>query len=168
MKATWRMVKRGTGRVVVEHLQIADGYWPRLIGLQFRARPPHGFGFLLGRVRRSTRSSCGLHSISSCSTAMAACWKCGAACVPGGSSCPRVGRTPYWKYLPVMTWTSRRGSCFASSPRPKEDPGSPRSSRHGSWNYPSDRTRGHPTASPRSSLRSDSGSLLRPGRSRAG
>jgi uncharacterized membrane protein (UPF0127 family) len=42
-----RMIDRGTGRSIVERLEVADGYWSRLVGLQLRATPPPGFGLLL-------------------------------------------------------------------------------------------------------------------------
>ena len=47
MKSQWHLVDRGTGRVVVDRLAIADGFWSRLVGLQLRAEPPRGFGLLL-------------------------------------------------------------------------------------------------------------------------
>jgi len=47
MKSAWSLVERGSSRVVVKQVKIADGYWSRLIGMQFRARPPCGFGMLL-------------------------------------------------------------------------------------------------------------------------
>jgi uncharacterized protein len=47
MTSAWRVVERDTARTVVDRLEIADGYWPRLVGLQFRAEPPPGFGLLL-------------------------------------------------------------------------------------------------------------------------
>ena len=43
----WSLVEVGTGRVVVERLELADRFWPRLRGWQFRRRPPAGFGLLL-------------------------------------------------------------------------------------------------------------------------
>lgn len=36
-----------TGRVVVENLDIADRPWSRLLGWQFRRRPPKGVGLLI-------------------------------------------------------------------------------------------------------------------------
>jgi uncharacterized membrane protein (UPF0127 family) len=47
MNAAWRLVERGTGCVVVERLAIAEGFGSRLVGWQFRRRPPRGFGLLL-------------------------------------------------------------------------------------------------------------------------
>jgi len=47
MKSYARLVERGSGRVVVERLRIADGYWSRLRGLQLQAEPAAGFGLLL-------------------------------------------------------------------------------------------------------------------------
>ena len=47
MRLPVRLVARSTGQVVVDRLEIADGYWSRLVGLQLRSVPPHGFGLLL-------------------------------------------------------------------------------------------------------------------------
>ena len=47
MNAAWRLLDRGTGRVVVEQLKIADDYWSRLVGWQFRGTPRRGSGLLL-------------------------------------------------------------------------------------------------------------------------
>jgi hypothetical protein len=41
------LVCRDTGEVVVEHLEVADNYWRRLVGLQFRRSLPPGDGLLL-------------------------------------------------------------------------------------------------------------------------
>jgi uncharacterized membrane protein (UPF0127 family) len=43
----WRLIDAQTGRGVVESLELADGYWSRLIGWQFRRRPEIGRGLLL-------------------------------------------------------------------------------------------------------------------------
>jgi uncharacterized membrane protein (UPF0127 family) len=43
----WRLVEGGTGRAVVDRLEIADGFRSRLVGLQFRPEPQPGFGLLL-------------------------------------------------------------------------------------------------------------------------
>jgi len=43
----WSLLRRDTGLVVVNDLRIADGYWSRLAGLQFRATLPVGRGMLL-------------------------------------------------------------------------------------------------------------------------
>ncbi len=43
----WRLVDRATGEVVVPKLILADRFWPRLVGLQFRAGLPQGSGLLL-------------------------------------------------------------------------------------------------------------------------
>jgi uncharacterized protein len=43
----WRLVERQTGRTVVESLELADSYWTRLVGWQFRRRPDPGHGLLL-------------------------------------------------------------------------------------------------------------------------
>jgi uncharacterized protein len=47
MKSSSRLIECGTGRTVVDRLEIADGYWSRLFGLQLRAEPPRGRGLLL-------------------------------------------------------------------------------------------------------------------------
>jgi uncharacterized membrane protein (UPF0127 family) len=41
------LVEFGTGRVLVNDLEIADRYWPRLVGYQLRSRPAAGSGLLL-------------------------------------------------------------------------------------------------------------------------
>ncbi|MCA9070971.1 MAG: DUF192 domain-containing protein, partial [Planctomycetaceae bacterium] len=41
------LVLRTTGEVVLEHLQIADGFWSRFLGLQFRKSLPERTGLLL-------------------------------------------------------------------------------------------------------------------------
>ena len=43
----WQLEMRDTGRTVVQRLVIADGYWGRLRGLQFRRLLPPGQGILL-------------------------------------------------------------------------------------------------------------------------
>jgi uncharacterized membrane protein (UPF0127 family) len=43
----WRLVVRDTGKVVVPKLILADRFWPRFVGLQFRAGLPPGSGLLL-------------------------------------------------------------------------------------------------------------------------
>jgi uncharacterized membrane protein (UPF0127 family) len=45
--AAWQLVERVTGQVVVETLEIADRYWSRLWGLQFRKTLEPGCGLLL-------------------------------------------------------------------------------------------------------------------------
>ncbi len=47
MRLPVRLVEHSTGQVVVERLEIADGSWSRLVGLQLRSEPPRGFGLLL-------------------------------------------------------------------------------------------------------------------------
>jgi uncharacterized membrane protein (UPF0127 family) len=47
MSVPWRLVERGTARLVVERLEIASGYWSRFAGLQLRRRPSRGYGLLL-------------------------------------------------------------------------------------------------------------------------
>lgn len=43
----WRLVERDTGAVVVESLEIADTYWSRLKGLQFRRALAPNAGLLI-------------------------------------------------------------------------------------------------------------------------
>ena len=43
----WQLEVRDTGRVVIERLVIADRFWNRLCGLQFRHPLPPGHGILL-------------------------------------------------------------------------------------------------------------------------
>jgi uncharacterized membrane protein (UPF0127 family) len=43
----WQLVDRDSGDLVVESLELADRYWTRLVGLQFRAALPAGRGLLL-------------------------------------------------------------------------------------------------------------------------
>jgi uncharacterized membrane protein (UPF0127 family) len=43
----WSLLANDTGRVVVDDLRIADGYWSKLAGLQFRAPIAIGRGLLL-------------------------------------------------------------------------------------------------------------------------
>lgn len=47
MTSSWQLVKKETGEVVVSALEVADGYWSRLVGLQFRKALPAGGGMLL-------------------------------------------------------------------------------------------------------------------------
>jgi hypothetical protein len=47
MNSPWKLVHRDTGAVVVESLEIADTYWRRLVGLQFRRELLAGCGLLL-------------------------------------------------------------------------------------------------------------------------
>jgi uncharacterized membrane protein (UPF0127 family) len=47
MRYTWRLVRRTTDKVVISELILADHFWPRLAGLQFRRRLPPGAGVLL-------------------------------------------------------------------------------------------------------------------------
>ena len=42
-----RLVERASGREVVERLEIADAFWSRLVGLQFRRELHTGSGVLL-------------------------------------------------------------------------------------------------------------------------
>ncbi len=43
----WRLVSETTGKTVVARLTIADGFWSRLAGLQFRRPLPSDAGLLL-------------------------------------------------------------------------------------------------------------------------
>ena len=45
--AHWSLIRRDTGLVVINDLRIADGYWSKLAGLQFRAALPAGQALLL-------------------------------------------------------------------------------------------------------------------------
>ena len=47
MANTWRLVSKTTGKTVVAQLKIADGFWSRLVGLQFRRPLPSDAGLLL-------------------------------------------------------------------------------------------------------------------------
>ena len=42
-----RLVSETTGKIVVAELRIADGFWSRLVGLQFRRKLPSNTGLLL-------------------------------------------------------------------------------------------------------------------------
>ena len=44
---SWQLQRATTGEIVVERLEVADWFWPRLKGLQFRRFLPLGTGFLL-------------------------------------------------------------------------------------------------------------------------
>lgn len=44
---SYLLIDRATGARVVEALEVADGFWSRFRGLQFRARLPPGAGLLL-------------------------------------------------------------------------------------------------------------------------
>ncbi len=46
-----QLVERGTGRVVVSSLQVADNPWRRFVGWQFCRLPPPGHGLLLTHCR---------------------------------------------------------------------------------------------------------------------
>ena len=47
MTTPWRLVDRQSGRTLVDSLELADGYWSRLAGWQFRRRPEPRHGLLL-------------------------------------------------------------------------------------------------------------------------
>jgi uncharacterized membrane protein (UPF0127 family) len=47
MATDWQLVDKDSGRTVVEVLELADGYWSRLVGWQLRPRPAAGHGLLL-------------------------------------------------------------------------------------------------------------------------
>jgi uncharacterized protein len=47
MQTAWRIVDANSGCTVVESLELADGYWSRLVGWQFRQPPGPQHGLLL-------------------------------------------------------------------------------------------------------------------------
>jgi uncharacterized membrane protein (UPF0127 family) len=47
MIVPWRLVNVADGTTVAEPLELADGFWSRFIGWQFRRRPAPGQGLLL-------------------------------------------------------------------------------------------------------------------------
>ncbi len=47
MITDFSLIDRASGRTVVERLELAAGYWSRLLGLQFRASLPSGRALLL-------------------------------------------------------------------------------------------------------------------------
>lgn len=47
MTAARQLIEAATGRVLLTHVEIADGFWSRLRGLQFRRALPPGTGVLL-------------------------------------------------------------------------------------------------------------------------
>jgi hypothetical protein len=47
MVTEWQLVDLESGRTVVNALELADGYWSRLVGWQLRRRPAAGHGLLL-------------------------------------------------------------------------------------------------------------------------
>jgi uncharacterized membrane protein (UPF0127 family) len=47
MASIWRLVSKTTGQTVVAQLRIADGFWSRLVGLQFRRPLSSDTGLLL-------------------------------------------------------------------------------------------------------------------------
>ena len=47
MLTTSRLVERETGAVVADSLEVADRFWPRLVGWQFRKSVPPGRGLLI-------------------------------------------------------------------------------------------------------------------------
>lgn len=47
MAITWRLINETSGKVVVARLEIADGFWSRFVGLQFRRVFPQDAGLLL-------------------------------------------------------------------------------------------------------------------------
>ncbi len=44
---TWRLLNETSGKTIVAELRIADGFWSRLAGLQFRRPLPSTAGMLL-------------------------------------------------------------------------------------------------------------------------
>ncbi|MCS6850477.1 MAG: DUF192 domain-containing protein, partial [Gemmataceae bacterium] len=47
MNRCGRLTSRHSGAVIAEQVAIADGFWSRLLGWQFRSAPPAGHGLLL-------------------------------------------------------------------------------------------------------------------------
>ena len=47
MASTWRLVSKTTGKTLAARLTIADKFWSRLVGLQFRRVLPSDAGLLL-------------------------------------------------------------------------------------------------------------------------
>ena len=47
MVTDWQLVDLESGHIVVEALELADGYWSRLVGWQLRRRPAASHGLLL-------------------------------------------------------------------------------------------------------------------------
>ena len=47
MLTDFSLIERSSGRIVVERLELAAGYWSRMAGLQLRASLPAGGGLLL-------------------------------------------------------------------------------------------------------------------------
>ncbi len=43
----WRLIERDSGQLIVDRLEVADGFWSRFKGLQFRRALPAGTGLLL-------------------------------------------------------------------------------------------------------------------------
>ena len=44
---SWQLASETTSKILVTRLKIADGFWSRLVGLQFRRKLPSGAGLLL-------------------------------------------------------------------------------------------------------------------------
>lgn len=49
--SVWQLKNRNTGEVLVAKLQVADSFWRRLLGWQFRARVDQDAGLLLSPCR---------------------------------------------------------------------------------------------------------------------
>ena len=47
MATGWRLIDAKDGRCAVANLGVADGFWMRFVGWQFRTCPPAGHGLLL-------------------------------------------------------------------------------------------------------------------------
>ncbi len=47
MRVPWCLLSMTTGKTVVARLAIADRFWPRFVGWQFRSRPTAGAGLLI-------------------------------------------------------------------------------------------------------------------------
>ena len=47
MRTEFQLIEQSTGAILVESLELADRFWSRLVGLQFRSSLPAGHGLLL-------------------------------------------------------------------------------------------------------------------------
>ena len=98
----WRLVDAQTGRSVVESLELADGYWSRLMGWQLRVARNRARDCCLFLALRSTRVCCGSRSTWSCSTVVDASLLFATASAPGVPSYRRGTLTPSWSCLPEL------------------------------------------------------------------
>ena len=112
----WQLELQGSGRIVVERLTIADGYWSRLAGLQFRRPLPPGDGLLLVPCASIhtmwMRFAIDAAMLDRAGKVLAI----RRAVRPGGSPSPRAARAPSWKRRraicnsPSVTLSSCAGS----------------------------------------------------------